>query len=668
MKRGAKIICLAAALFFFTASAAPDNTPPAAELLMPAAGKTESATPPIKIRLADQSGIAYASLQVLLNGQDLTPYLDLTSTGVSGKVPGSMPLSPGENQITVRVRDKKGNRAEQRFSVYFLQPSTGGPALTSASVSSAGDTVILRNGSQLIGSVRAITPDQVALEDRTLRRAEVLQINFAGSAAGILSSSDLDQVLLRSNEIRSGMVEFADRSEVFLSGVPIKRSDIRAMRFADKPAEQPPIHAGEPPPPPPLPPPPPPPPPEPPKRPEKEPGPPKPPDKKPPEPRPQDRCPEVPDKKIPPEYVGLWMGVSAYGQMDFTGRQGAGQAKVDMGHRALRYSFYIKPGGEVEGEGIAAYHMNVSGGSALGPMPMPIGASASLEGGVQEVSFKITGRACADGKIRLKAVNLPYLRLVYSNGQTQNTGAWNVFPSNPQITIPPRDARIAKTGRGVMVKHEVIVSFAKATGNPKDGRVMRMGWEAKKIPSECDDYLARIENLQVKLDLLNNQVKDQGKRTGEAWDRLREAAQEAAKYQGDFERFRDICKWEQRVVAAVTFAVKRAAGLPFWADPTNPEKAAKLRDMIQNLIDGQTSATVRRQIESCLGTLASASVPKEMIDNAYFYSQALDEMAKLNESLQKELNNLEHKLTEKEMLEKQIEELRRQLEDCLKKF
>lgn len=194
-------------------------------------------------------------------------------------------------------------------------------------------------------------------------------------------------------------------------------------------------------------------------------------------------CPEtvghtrVPGDPPPPEAVGKWQGISAYGKLEFTGLKDDAVASVDMGHDVRAFDMVVAADGKVTGRGRAVYRMNVAGGARFNPVPVPIGARASLVGGTQSLPFGVEGRVCSDGSTRLWTGALGTLRLDNA-GKVQDTGAWAVFPPAPDRTIPPEEPRILQDAGLLGIKDRIIVSFAKATRNPNDARVMRMGWDA----------------------------------------------------------------------------------------------------------------------------------------------------------------------------------------------
>src|SRR6266481_4032039 len=142
-------------------------------------------------------------------------------------------------------------------------------------------------------------------------------------------------------------------------------------------------------------------------------------------------CPEtvghtrVPGDPPPAEAVGKWQGISAYGKLEFTGLKDDAVASVDMGHDVRAFDMAVAADGKVTGRGRAVYRMNVAGGARFNPVPVPIGARASLVGGTQSVPFGVEGRVCSDGSTRLWTGTLGTLRLDNA-GKVQDTGAWAV--------------------------------------------------------------------------------------------------------------------------------------------------------------------------------------------------------------------------------------------------
>ena len=191
---------------------------------------------------------------------------------------------------------------------------------------------------------------------------------------------------------------------------------------------------------------------------------------------------KIPGDPPPPEAVGKWQGVSAFGKLELTGMKDDAIVAIDMGHDVKTFDVAVDAEGKVSGSGKAIYRMNVAGGARFNPVPVPIGARATLVGGTQSMPFKVEGRVCTDGSTRLWTDTLGSLRLDNA-GTVQDTGAWAIFPPGPDRTIPPEEPRVLQQAGLLGIKDRIIVSFAKVTRNPSDARIMRMGWDAKMA---CD--------------------------------------------------------------------------------------------------------------------------------------------------------------------------------------
>ncbi|HSE43636.1 MAG TPA: peptidoglycan recognition family protein [Acidobacteriota bacterium] len=135
--------------------------------------------------------------------------------------------------------------------------------------------------------------------------------------------------------------------------------------------------------------------------------------------------------EIPQKYIGKWKGVSGKMQGADQGQTGTATTKRDLGHTITEFEFEVAADGKIQGTGKATHWFNVSAQADL--IVTKVGPTAYLEGGQQNVDFKIEGTMTPEGKVKIHSIPQGTLTLINA-GKRGTMDAWNVFgPYEHQI-------------------------------------------------------------------------------------------------------------------------------------------------------------------------------------------------------------------------------------------
>jgi len=96
-----------------------DNTPPTVTISSPVEGQNYTVSPLAVVATYedDGSGIDWPTLKVLLNGSDITSFLNIAESGVTGEIEDEALFNDGANTLRLEVSDQAGNLG--KASVHF---------------------------------------------------------------------------------------------------------------------------------------------------------------------------------------------------------------------------------------------------------------------------------------------------------------------------------------------------------------------------------------------------------------------------------------------------------------------------------------------------------------------------------------------------------------------
>lgn len=164
-------------------------SPPTIQIVQPVMGVyLNNATPTITVQYSASNGIKLSTLEILINGTDLTALFTKTNTGATATLPSANALPQGANQIVAHIQDLAGNQAtaSTSFNVDTTPPaiSFSHPTANSYFGSSTVPIMVQYSDDQAIDTTQLmVTLDGVALS------ATALPTSATATASGLANGA-----------------------------------------------------------------------------------------------------------------------------------------------------------------------------------------------------------------------------------------------------------------------------------------------------------------------------------------------------------------------------------------------------------------------------------------------------------------------------------------------